>query len=71
MAAPVFTWGEYEAAEFMEALKSTYDEAIHWKINLFKVPYGAASKSLVFELARLFKAFGEATAHPATSETCK
>ena len=62
MAAPLFTWGEFEAAEFIEILESTYAEAIHWRFNLFKVPYGAAGKAFVSELARLFRAFGEASA---------
>ena len=35
---------------------------MHWKLNLFKVPYGKAGKSFVSELARLFKAFATSSA---------
>ena len=35
---------------------------VHWKINLFKIPYGAIEKSFMSELARLFKAFSESSA---------
>ena len=62
MADPVFTWGEYDAEQFTESLNAAYAEAVHWKINLFKVPYGKAGKSFVSELARLFKAFATSSA---------
>ncbi len=61
-ADPVFTWGEHDATLFIESLTTTYLEAIHWKINLFKIPYGGVGKLFVTELARLFKAFAEASA---------
>ncbi len=61
-ADPVFTWGEHDATLFIESLTTTYLEAIHWKINLFKIPYGGVGKSFVTELARLFHAFAEASA---------
>ena len=59
---PVFSWGEHEATQFIALLNTTYAEAIHWKINLFKIPYGAIGKSFVSELAWLFKAFAESSA---------
>ena len=62
MAAPTFIWGDFEAAELIEILESTYAEAIHWRFNLLKVPYGAAGKAFVSELAQLFRTFGEASA---------
>ena len=43
-------------------LNAAYAEAVHWKMNLFKVPYGKAGKSFVSELARLFKAFATGSA---------
>ena len=57
VADPVFTWGEYDAIQFTAALNTAFAEAVHWKINLFKVPYGKAGKSFVTEIARLFTAF--------------
>ena len=62
MADPVFSWGELDSVHFVDTLTATYNEAIHWKPNLFKVPYGRVGKSFVFELARLFKSFATHTA---------
>ena len=62
MADPVFTWGEHDSEQFIDILNSAYVEAVHWKLNLFKVPYGKAGKSFISELARLFKAFGTGSA---------
>lgn len=62
MADPVFTWGEYDSTVFTTTLNIAYAEAVHWKMNLFKVPYGKAGKAFVSELARLFKAFATSSA---------
>ena len=62
MADPTFYWGEYEAPHFIDMLNATYDEAIHWRLNLFKIPYGTAGKSFTLELARTYKAFAESSA---------
>ena len=45
MATPTFCWGEYEAIHFIDLLNTTYKAAIHWKLNLFKIPYGTAGKA--------------------------
>ena len=58
----MFTWGEYDSEHFTDTLNAAYAEAVHWKMNLFKVPYGKAGKSFVSELARLFKAFATGSA---------
>ena len=62
MADPVFSWGELDSVHFVDTLTAACNEAIHWKPNLFKVPYGRVGKSFVFELARLFKSFATHTA---------
>ena len=62
MADPTFYWGEYEAPHFIDMLNTTYDEAIHWRLNLFKIPYGTAGKSFTLELARMYKALAELSA---------
>ena len=36
---PTFTWGSYDSAAFIHSLNAIYDEVVHWKLNLFKVPY--------------------------------
>ena len=51
MADPVFTWGELDSTQFTDNLNAAFAEAVHWKMNLFKVPYGKAGKSFVSELA--------------------
>ena len=43
-------------------LNAAFAEAVHWKMNLFKVPYEKAGKSFVSELARLFKGFATSSA---------
>ena len=40
-------------------LNATYDEAIRWRLNLFKIPYSTAGKSFTLELAQLYKVFAE------------
>ena len=62
MADPVFTWGEQDSTQFTDTLNAAYAEAVHWKMNLFKFPYGKAGRSFVSELARLFKAFATSSA---------
>ena len=57
MADPVFTWGEHDATQFTDTANAAYTEAVHWRMNIFMVPYGKAGKTFVSELARLFKAF--------------
>ena len=39
-----------------------YDEIVHWKRNIFKVPSGKSGKSFVREMSRLLNAFGDASA---------
>ena len=62
MADAQFCWGQYTSDEFTVMLNSTYAEAVHWKMNLFKVPNGSAGKAFVSELARLFEALSEGSA---------
>lgn len=60
--AGTFTWGSYDAPTFINSLKAAYNEVVHWKPNLFKVPYGTTGKSFVSELSRLYKAFASTSA---------
>ena len=62
MADPTFVWGPHDSESFIHSLNVTYAEAVHWKPNLFKVPYENVGKSFVLELARLFKAFATGSA---------
>ena len=36
-----------------------YDDVVHWRCNLFLVPFEKVGKAFVLELARLFTAYGE------------
>ena len=57
MASPVFTWGACSSEPVIDALNTTYAEAVHWNMYYFKILYGKVGKSFVSELARLFNAF--------------
>ena len=46
----------------MHSITAAYDEAVHWKRNIFSVPSGNAGKSFVSELACLFRAYAEGSA---------
>ena len=41
---------------------AVYDEVVHWRKNCFKIPLGAAGKSFVAEMSRLYTAFAAASA---------
>ena len=56
---PNFTWGEHSGQEMYDVINSSYEEVIHWKPNLFLVPFGSAGTSFVKEIARLFQAFAD------------
>lgn len=62
MQSPVFHWGEVEGEEFVQVIEGCYEEVVHWKRNLFKVPSGRAGKSFVRELTRMFQAYADASA---------
>ena len=62
MANATFTWGNHNSIDFKQSLDATFSEAVHWRPNLFKLPYGNIGKVFVSELARLFKAFAAGSA---------
>ena len=61
---PTFTWGSCDSVTFINSLNAAYNEVVHWRPNLFKVPLGKAGKSFVCELARMYmyKAFTSSSA---------
>ena len=67
LASPAFSWGEYEASTFAQTLEEAYDEVVHWRRNLFQIPFGNAGKSFVLELSRLFRAYAEGSALESTA----
>ena len=58
-------WGELSGLEISIEIDSAYNEIVHWRPNLFKVPSGASGKCFVGELARLFEAFATESAFEA------
>ena len=59
---PTFCWGELDGKTFSCALNGIYDEIVHWKRNLFKVPSGKAGTAFVRELSRMFRAYADGSA---------
>ena len=45
---------------FCEAISDAYERVVHWRRNVFNVPYGASGGAFVDELARLIRGFAEA-----------
>ena len=62
MAVASFNWGPLNAEAFTGSLNSAYSEIVHWRPNLFTVPYGNIGKTFVLELSRLFNTFAAASA---------
>ena len=44
MAEPIFVGGEHHCTNFINNLNVCYAEAVHWRLNSFKVPYGKVGK---------------------------
>ena len=61
---PNFTWGStaITGPAFCEKIDQAYEFIVHWKHNLFLVPYGSAGSHFVTELAKLYESFGSASA---------
>ena len=61
---PNFTWGStaITGPAFCEKIHQAYESIVHWKHNLFFVPYGSAGSHFVTELAKLYESFGSAFA---------
>ena len=54
--------GRIDGEKIAADINSIYTQIVHWKHNLFKVPSGKYGKVFGQELARLFNAYGEASA---------
>ena len=63
MPPPAFLWnGTVEGSDFVDRVNIAYDKVVHWKRNLFVVPFGKAGKEFVQELTCLFHCYGEKSA---------
>jgi len=54
---PNFTWGERDSESLVKALDDAYREIVHWRKNIFKIPFGNIGKSFVAELSRLYTCY--------------
>lgn len=57
-----FRWGDTNGSEFCYKIDQVYEEAVHWRRNLFEVPRGEVGKRFVRELSRLIEAYSDASA---------
>ena len=48
--------------EFSQTINTYYEEIVHWKKNIFKIPSGKAGKAFVIELARLLRSYSDDSA---------
>ena len=49
-----FTWGDKPGANIFEKITSGNEEVIHWRPNLFLVPFGSAGNAFVSLLPRCY-----------------
>ena len=62
MAEPNFLWNDIDGEFFSSLVRSCYDEVIHWRNNVFKVPFGKVGASFVREQARLLQVYSDTSA---------
>ena len=62
VSAPNYPWDDTVGESFSRSNDACYDEIVHWRRNVFKVPSGRTGKSFVRELTRMFHAFAEGSA---------
>ena len=58
---PNYQWGNVDGETITQRINQAYNEIVHWRRNLFKVPSGKAGTQFVEELARLLTAYAEGT----------
>ena len=62
LVAPNFRWGDIDGIDFSFKVDKAYEEAVHWKRNLFEIPRSKAGTEFVRELSRLLDAYSDSTA---------
>ena len=62
MADPIFVWGSLDGPTCITHICACYDEAVHWKPNLFHLPTGRVGEKFVKELTCLFNDNASASA---------
>ena len=62
ISPPSFLWNDVSGSDFSTMINSAYNEAIHWRRNLFSVPVGKAGCRFVQKLSRLFQSYADCSA---------
>ena len=62
MSVPSFVWGEVDGDTLFHSVTCCYDEVIHWRKILFRLPSGKSGRAFVSELRRLFHAYATGSA---------
>ena len=60
LSPPPFLWNDtIEGSDFVDRVTAAYDEVVHWKRNLFVVPFGKVGKEFVLEFTPVSFLWGE------------
>ena len=59
---PSFSRGNLDSETIIAHMNEAYDEVVHWKMNLFLVPFGSVGKSFITEVAGLYRAVATSSA---------
>lgn len=62
LVEPSFVWGSLDGYSCVSLINECYASAVHWKPNLFYIPFGKIGEAFVKELTRLFGAYADASA---------
>lgn len=62
MEQPIFQWGDVDATTLIERIDNAYQQIVHWKPNLFKIPSGNSGSLFVSTLTSLISAYADGTA---------
>ena len=57
----VFLWEDIDGETFSHTIQCYYDELVHWKKNLFKIPSGRSGKEFIVEMTRLLNAYANSS----------
>ena len=62
VGAPNFTWGDVPGESFVHSVTCCYDEVVHWRKVLFRIPQAKCGRAFVAEQVRLFRAYAVGSA---------
>ena len=62
LCAQNFIWGDVPGETFTHSVTCCYDEVVHWRKFLFKIPLAKCGRAFVIEQTRLFRAYATGSA---------